>query len=463
MDKPTGPTTSDAYRSLPSVDRLLADTRLAPLLHTSHAVTVGLIREALAAARVAIASGVTLPTFEDLVSQVVARWEARFSPTLRPVINATGVILHTNLGRALLADDAVAAMVAAVTAYSTLEYELEAGERSSRYRHTGDLLTRLTGAEAALVVNNNAAAVTLVLAALLRDRDVIVSRGELVEIGGGFRVPDILAQSGARLVEVGTTNRTYVHDYERAVSERTGALLRVHSSNFRVVGFTHAPAMAELADLAHRSGLLLIDDLGSGALLDTGPYGLEREPMVQDSVLNGVDLVCFSGDKLLGGPQAGIIVGKRDAIARIERHPLTRALRVDKMTLAALDATLRHYVIGDVPATVPVWQMLAVSHNQLMQRAEGWAARLAQRGLQATTVDGLSTIGGGSLPGETLPTRLLQLPADHVSAHACARALRRQEAAVVARVLHEHVVCDPRTVLPSQDAALLDAVVDACR
>ena len=299
-----------------------------------HELTVEAAREALDAARQAILGGETCPPAEALARDVADRLAARLRPTLRPAINATGVIVHTNLGRAPLSAEARAAMDAVAAGYTNLEYDLAAGQRGSRYVHAEELLCRLTGAEAALVVNNNAAAVLLILMCSPSDREVIISRGQLVEIGGGFRIPDVMRQSGATLVEVGTTNRTYVRDYEAAIGENTAALMRVHRSNFRLLGFIHEPALAELVELADEHGLLLFDDLGSGTLLDTAPYGLAHEPTVQESVAAGASLVSFSGDKLLGGPQAGLILGKADLIARLHKFPLTRALRVDKTTLA---------------------------------------------------------------------------------------------------------------------------------
>jgi L-seryl-tRNA(Ser) seleniumtransferase len=304
---------------------------------------------------------------------------ALFAPTLRPVINGTGVIIHTNLGRAPLSDGALAAMQAVAGGYSNLEFDLAAGERGSRYDHTRTLLAELTGAEDGLVVNNNAAAVFLVLSALAAGREVLISRGQLVEIGGGFRIPDVLRQSGARLVEVGTTNRTHLPDFASALTPQSAAIMRVHSSNFKQIGFVTMPEPAELAALARAQGLLFIDDLGSGTLLDVGPLGLAHEPTVPESVAAGADLVTFSGDKLLGGPQSGLIVGRRELIAQLRRHPLTRALRVDKLTLAALEATLRTYQRGRAQTEIPVWQMLVAPVAALHARAEVWQHTLAAK------------------------------------------------------------------------------------
>ena len=382
-------------------------------------------------------------------------------PTIRPVINATGVIIHTNLGRALLSPAACAAMEQAARSYSNLEYDLKAGQRGSRYVHAEELLCRLTGAEAALVVNNNAGAVLLILSALARGREVIISRGQLVEIGGGFRIPDVMRQSGAILVEVGTTNRTHRRDYEAAITDQTAMLLRVHRSNFRLTGFVTEPTLAEMADLAHSQGLLVGDDLGSGTLLDTADYGLAHEPTIQESLAAGADIVSCSGDKLLGGPQAGIILGHADLIAQLRRFPLTRALRVDKTTLAGLQATLLHYVKSEATREVPVWRMIAIPLEALAVRAEAWAGRLAAAGLRSKVRDGRSAVGGGSLPGETLPTRLLALL--EPSPERLASFLRHADPPVIARVEDEQLVLDPRTVQPEEENELLEIVISAAQ
>jgi len=435
------------------VDRLLQWGELAELeAQCGHQVVVEAARAALDNARQAILAGAPAPALQELVTVIAEQVGRTMQPTLRPVINATGVIIHTNLGRAPLSRATMEAMATVGRGYSNLEFDLEAGQRGSRYSHAQTLLTRLTGAEAALVVNNNAAAVLLMLSALARDREVIISRGQLVEIGGGFRIPDVMRQSGARLVEVGTTNRTYLEDYAAAISEETVALMRVHFSNFRQVGFTHETALEELVSLARQHGLLVLDDLGSGSLLDTADYGLTHEPMPQESIAAGADLVSFSGDKLLGGPQAGVIVGRRELIAELGRFPLTRALRVDKTTLAGLQATLLHYLKGEATREVPVWRMIATPVEELERRARAWEKALAGR-VTAEVVDGASTVGGGSLPGETLPTRLLALQVP--SPDELARRLRACDPPVVARIEDDALVLDPRTVLPEQDPDLL--------
>jgi len=350
----------------------------------------------------------------------------------------------------------MATMREAALGYSNLEFDLEEGRRGSRYVHTTELLCRLTGAEAALVVNNNAAAVLLILSALAKGREVVISRGQLVEIGGGFRIPEVMCQSGARLVEVGTTNRTYIRDYEEAIGEATAILMHVHHSNFKLSGFVHQASLAELVDLGRRYGLLVVDDLGSGALLDTAPFGLAHEPMVQESLTAGADLVSFSGDKLLGGPQAGIILGREELVAKLREYPLTRALRVDKIAIAGLQATLRHYLKGEAVEQIPIWRMIAASVEGLEKRARAWAESLADLGVAVDAVEGESTVGGGSLPGETLPTRLLAIkgvPLDEL-----ARRLRTGEPAVVGRIERDMLLFDPRTVLPAEDDALLQAL-----
>lgn len=437
-------------RSLPSVDRVLSQPAIAALGLPAELVAdavrgeLGRVRTAILAAE----GDAATPSLDAIAASVAEQLTARFAPSLRPVINATGVVIHTNLGRAPLSDAAVAAMREAAR-YSNLEFDLEAGARGSRAHHLDAPLRALTGAEAALVVNNNAAALYLTLAAHAREREVIVSRGQAVEIGGGFRIPDVLRQSGAALVEVGATNRTRGADYAEAVTERTAALLRVHSSNFRIVGFTEETPLSELASIAQESGALLIDDIGSGCLLETRKYGLTHEPTPQESVAAGADLVLFSGDKLLGGPQAGIIVGREAAVAPLRSHPLMRALRPDKTTIAALGATLRHYLRGEAEVEIPVWRMIAAEADQLRERAESWQAALGR----GEVVADQSPIGGGSLPGETRPTFALRLPNAGLAAR-----LRRNDPPIIARVVDDGVQLDPRTVLPEQEPALLEAL-----
>lgn len=450
----------DELRKLPSVDRLLQSEAVAALAaRWGHDLTVDAAREALDAARTEVLGGADCPSAHDLVDDVGRRLAARLRPTLLPAVNATGVIVHTNLGRAPLSAEARAAMDEVAVGYSNLEYDLEAGRRGSRYVHAEEILCRLTGAEAALVVNNNAAALLLILMTFARGREVIISRGQLVEIGGGFRIPDVMRQSGAMLVEVGTTNRTYTRDYDAAITGATAALMRVHRSNFRLTGFVHDPSLSEMVGLAEARDLLLMDDLGSGTLLDTEAYGLVHEPTVQESVEAGVSLVCCSGDKLLGGPQAGLILGRSELIAELKRFPLTRALRVDKTTLAGLQATLRHYLLGEAADKVPVWRMISQDEQPLRRRARAWVRTLGGLGVEAQIVPGRSAVGGGSLPGETLPTHLVALASD--SPDAVAARLRAGEPPVISRIEDDRLVLDPRTVLREQDAELLKAVARA--
>jgi L-seryl-tRNA(Ser) seleniumtransferase len=452
----------DELRKLPSVDRLLQDEPVVALVEQwGHELIVKVAREALDASRLAIRDGQACPSSAALAGQIAAQLAAQLRPTLRPVINATGVIIHTNLGRAPLSAQARAAMDAVALGYSNLEYDLEAGHRGSRYVHAEEILCRLTDAEAALVVNNNAAAVLLILMCLAQGREVILSRSQLVEIGGGFRIPDVMRQSGATLVEVGTTNRTYVRDYEAVITEASVALMRVHRSNFQLSGFIHEPLLSEMITLADDRGLYVFDDLGSGTLLPTEPYGLVHEPTIQESVAAGVSLVSCSGDKLLGGPQAGIILGKADLIARLKKFPLTRALRVDKTTLAGLQATLRHYLLGEAVEQVPVWRMISQDEDSLDRRARAWVRKLKGLGVAAKVVSGRSTVGGGSLPGETLPTRLVALAVE--SPDTVAHRLRSGEPPVIARIESDLVVLDPRTVLPEQEAMLWLLLAQAAR
>lgn len=397
------------------------------------------------------------PLAEDPAHALADR-AATLEVSLRPVLNATGVILHTNLGRAPLSDAAIEAMRAVSRGYSNLEFDLDGGERGSRFAHLEGLLRRLTGAEAGIAVNNNASALLLALSSLARGHEVVISRGQLVEIGGGFRIPDVMRQSGATLVEVGTTNRTYVRDYAEAITDDTAALLRVHASNFRVVGFTEQPRLEELGALAHERGLLLLDDVGSGALLDPRPYGLGGEPLVQDSVRAGADVVLFSGDKLLGGPQAGIAVGRRDAIEAMRRHPLARAVRLDKASIAALAATLQHYARGEATTTIPVWRMIAADAASLRRRARRWAQAARAAGATAEVVPARSMIGGGSLPEEGLDAFACAIEAPGGAAQALAARLRRGAPAVIARIEDGRVLLDPRTVDPREDATLLAAL-----
>ena len=446
------------FRNLPSVDKVLAEPPVAAAATTfSREWLVELTREELVAARERIRQGGEADDAEEIAALVCRRVEESARTEPRRVINATGVVVHTNLGRAPLSRAAMLAAEEAAAGYSNLEFDLQSGRRGSRQARLESLLRELTGAEAALAVNNNASAVLLGLLALAAGREVIVSRAEAVEIGGGFRVPDVLRQSGATLVDVGTTNRTYLRDYEDATGEHTAAYLKVHASNFRVEGFTAEVDSRELAALGDRLGVAALHDVGSGSLLPTERYGMVHEPMPQESVRAGMGLVFFSGDKLLGGPQAGIIVGRRSLVGQLARHPLARAVRIDKLSLASLNATLVHYLRGEAEREIPVWRMISATSEELGERANRWKSLLTGK---YGVVETRSAIGGGSLPGETLPTWALSLDAADVEggADGVMRRLREGNPPVVARVEDERVLFDPRTVAPNEDDELLRAL-----
>ena len=449
-------------RLIPSIDEL----RRRPAMLVLEArfgtdATLDALRAAATGARAAILAGDAGWAAESAVVERIERLAAShlgdmFKPSLQPVINATGVVIHTNLGRAPLALAAIARVVEVARGYSSLEYDLERGTRGRREVHAEALLCRLTGAEAAVVVNNNAAAMLLVVAALAAGREVIVSRGELVEIGGGFRIPDVLAQSGAVLREVGTTNRTRGSDLGAAINERTALLLRVHPSNFRIEGFSERPSLTDYVTLGKKFNVPVAEDLGSGHLrVRPGSDPLATEPAVDESIAAGVDICCFSGDKLLGGPQAGIIVGRAALIEKIRRHPLMRALRVDKMTYAALEATLAEYAAGRAAVNVPVQRMLTATVDELHARADILAAAInTMRGWRAGLTEGFSAIGGGSAPGVELPTWLVAIAKDGLSPDALGVRLRHLDPPVIARIEDDRVLLDPRTILPEQDSRL---------
>lgn len=439
-------------RSLPSVDLLLQN----PLViewatEYGRPLTIEAIRSSLEEIRRDYSTEREVPGEQELLEMAREKLESWTAPALQPVINATGVILHTNLGRAPLSRSALQALQAVALGYSNLEYDLQKGQRGSRLVHTEDLLKHLLEVEAALVVNNNAAGVLLALSGLARRKGVIISRSQLVEIGGGFRVPDVMKQSGARLIEVGTTNRVHLSDYEQALSESSiGLVMRAHRSNFRIIGFTSEPTLKEICQAAHQAGVPVVDDLGSGSLLDTARFGLVHEPMVQESLEAGADLVCFSGDKLLGGPQAGIIIGRAELVSKLKKHPLARAIRADKLCLAALTATLLHYLKNEAEREIPVWKMIAATPEEMHRRARNWTEVLGE----GSVIQGESTVGGGSLPGETLPTYLLAL--DVRNPNRWMRHLRAARPPVIARTLDDRVVLDPRTVLPEQEQELMN-------
>jgi L-seryl-tRNA(Ser) seleniumtransferase len=450
---------ADAFRNLPSVDKVLAEPGLAELLsHVKRDLVVDAVRTELGQVRKSLAAGGEAPTAEAVAASVAQASLATLRAWPTPVINATGVILHTNLGRAPLSEASLQAAVAASEGYSDLELRLEEGKRGSRHTAVAALLRRLIGAGSAIAVNNNAGAMLLGLAAVAAGREVIVSRGEASEIGGGFRIPDVLAQSGAKLVEVGTVNRTYARDYERAITPETAALLVVHRSNFQVIGFTTEPTLDEIVAVGLAHDVPVLHDLGSGALLDTAGFGLTHEPMPSESLAAGAGLVFFSGDKLLGGPQAGIVVGSEELVGKLASHPLARALRADKMTLAALHATLLHYVRDEAPEAIPIWRMIGMPPADLAARA-GAMAKLVGKG--ADVVEGSSAIGGGSMPGDVLATSLVRVDPGEAGADELAKRLRTGSPAIMARIEDGCVLVDPRTIPPSRDAEVAEAVLVA--
>ena len=450
-------------RQIPKVDELMKHTALLQLCESVPAQTVTqAVRQVLEGLRADILSGAVeeMPSVDALCNQIVADANRQAEPSLKKVINATGIILHTNLGRACISDRAAAAARDVAMSYSTLEYNLQAGRRGTRYSHVEELLCKLTGAESALVVNNNAAAVLLILSDMAQGGQVITSRGELVEIGGSFRVPDIMEACGAELKEVGTTNKTHLWDYDRAITEKTRALMKVHTSNYRIVGFSETPTLVELVELGHSRGLPVIEDLGSGCLVDLQQFGIHGEPTVQDSVRAGVDVVSFSGDKLLGGPQAGIIVGKKAVVDKLKKHPLTRAMRVDKMTLAALEATLRSYEAGLVNE-IPTLAMLAVTSDELRSKADALCALMTAAGISAEVVPTEGQVGGGSVPTQMLKSFAVAVQPAGVNLDQLETNLRLGSPAIVGRINHDRFLLDVRTLRESDYADIVKAVAEA--
>ncbi len=457
------PDTRAGFRALPSVASLLADPelRLAADLDETHLAVA--VNEALRRERAAVGRGAT-PTREEVIARIRTHVAKVGKPRLGPLINATGILIHTNLGRAPVSPAAAVAMAAAAANPVALEIDPATNRRGGRMDEIAGLVRLLTGAEATLIVNNNAAAVFLVLSAVAAGREVVLSRGEAVEIGGGFRIPDILRQSGATLVEVGTTNRTYPADYAAAIGDGTAALLKVHPSNFAVTGFVRETTVAELAEVGRARGIPVIDDQGSGALLDASRFGLGREPTIADSVAAGAALVTASGDKLLGGPQAGLIVGQAAWVEAVARHPLARAVRADKTCLAGLATTLRHYVRGEAAEQVPVWRMVSAEPDEIRSRGERLVAHLSQRAPRAggRVVPTEATTGGGSLPGQTLPSFAIALdPGDGDAPDRLAERLRTGDPGVFGRVESDRVLLDLRSVLPEDDDRLVAAVASA--
>jgi L-seryl-tRNA(Ser) seleniumtransferase len=457
--------TANPFRNLPSVNEVLETPAVQGLAGShAHAVVVAAIRQELANLREDLGRGESIDgqaSADTLAARVVDRLGRELRPKLRPVINATGIMLHTNLGRAPIAEDAAQAAYEAARGYLNLELDLETGKRSSRQIAIREWVCRLTGAESATAVNNNAAATVIALRALCQGKEVIISRGQLIEIGGSFRIPEIMGVSGAILREVGTTNITRLADYERAIASNTGALLQVHSSNYRISGFTKSVPLADLVALGKKHNLKVIDDIGSGALLDFGRFGFQGEPVARDSIRAGADLVLFSGDKLLGGPQAGILAGRKEWIQKIEKDPLMRAFRLDKMTLAALEATLRLYLNEErALREVPGLRMLGMGPAELRQRAEELAVRLrAVEGVARVEVsEDVAFVGGGSLPDQAMKTWVLEVEARERSDAELAYRLRLGQPAVMGRVRSGRLVLDVRTVFPHQETALVEAI-----
>ncbi|HWI65105.1 MAG TPA: L-seryl-tRNA(Sec) selenium transferase [Symbiobacteriaceae bacterium] len=463
---PVKPWQQKLVRAIPPVNTILAAPGVSRLMEQhDRELVVAAVAETLGELRGRIFGASEEPTL-DLSLQAIADGVAahlafKLKPRLRRVINATGVVLHTNMGRSPLAEEAVEAITAVAARYNNLELNIATGERGSRYAHVEELLCRITGAEAALVVNNNAGAVLLMLSALCKGKEVVVSRGELVEIGGSFRVPDVMEQGGAMLKEVGTTNKTHAWDYDRAITPETGALLKVHTSNFKIIGFTEEVETKELAAIAHKRGLPCLVDWGSGVMVDLERFGIKHEATMPELIRDGADLVTFSGDKLLGAPQGGFIVGRKELVERCKKHPLTRALRVDKLTLAGIEATLKLYLEPDKAVErIPTLRMLGLTRAAIAPVAADLAARLAPvltpRGLKAEVIEGMSQAGGGSLPGTDLPTMLVAVA--HPAPHEVERKLRQQDPPVMCRVHAGQLLFDPRTLWPEELALVVSAV-----
>ncbi|MBE0417436.1 MAG: L-seryl-tRNA(Sec) selenium transferase [Coriobacteriia bacterium] len=453
--------TQDRLRQLPKVDELLRHPDVEALLAAHpRSLVLDALREAIDVSRARLLSSETALYDEgELLAEARSRAALKALRSLRPVINATGIVVHTNLGRSILSERATAAVAEVASSYSTLEYDVVTGERGSRHVHCESLLCKLTGAEAAMAVNNNAAAVMMAIAALARGKEAVVSRGQLVEIGGSFRIPDIMRESGATMVEVGTTNKTHLRDYENAITERTGVLLKVHSSNFRVVGFTNEVGLEELVPLGRKHGVPVFEDQGSGVLVDLRPWGLPYEPTVGESITAGADLVSCSGDKLLGGPQAGILVGRADIIRKLKQHPMARALRLDKMTLAALEVTLRTYLDPETTlAEIPTLRMITAPAEEVATRAHALAARLAGTCGEAAVVDTASDIsraGGGALPLADIPTTVVRVSAHAIGPVELERRLRLGSPAIVARIKEDRLLFDVRTLLEADEEPVI--------
>lgn len=458
--------------SIPSVDELLNNDHIKKLLDIyPRSVLVDSIREYLQQYRERILQATDIDKLvlsdDSIIDGIIAYAKNKTSNNLKNVINGTGVVLHTNLGRACISPAVIENLVRISSRYSNLEMDLAKGSRGSRYDHVEDILCHLTKAEAAMVVNNNAAAVMLVLSTMAKDGEVIVSRGQLVEIGGSFRIPDVMVQSGAKLVEVGTTNKTHLWDYERAISDNTKALMKVHTSNYRIVGFTEEVDSEELVGLGRKKSILVIEDLGSGMLIDLSKYGLPYEPTVQEAVASGMDVVTFSGDKMLGGPQAGIIVGKREYIEEMKKNPLTRAFRIDKMTLAALEGTLKLYLDENrAIKEIPVLRMLTENKKEISERADKLYNRLMSslKGECSISIcDDYSEVGGGSMPMHKMPTTVISISSDRISVNQLEKKLRSNEIPIITRIYKDRVLIDLRTIWEDEFNIIEEALAKALK
>ncbi len=436
--------------TIPSVDTILLSTAADTLINmVGRDLAIKAIRQSLDQIREKMRSGLPLPNVDVIIREANKFAMEWVQPSLYPVINASGIILHTNLGRSPLSDDTIKAMQTVSASYNNLEFDLQKGKRGKRSIHTEEILKKLTGVESALVVNNNAAAVLLVLTALAKHKKVIIPNSQLVEIGGGFRVPDVMRQSGAKLIPIGTTNRIHLSDYVLALEDGASLVLNAHHSNFKIIGFTTEPKLEEVVAATHKHSVPFVYDLGSGAMMDTRSYGLAHETTVSEAISAGADIICFSGDKLLGGPQAGIIIGRSDLMKKIKRHPLARAVRADKTCLSGISATLIHYLKGEAEDKIPIWKMIALDKGTIHQRALGWQKSIRQ----GNVINGYSMVGGGSLPGETLPTYLLAL--DIPKANKFLARLRALPFPIIARIENGQALFDPRTIFPTQEKAFL--------
>ena len=436
--------------AIPSVDAILQSPAADTLVTTAgRKMAVKAIRQSLDQIREKMLSGIPLPDVDVIIKEANKFTREWMQQSLFPVINASGIILHTNLGRAPLSDDTIEAMQGVSASYNNLEFDLQKGKRGKRSIHVEEILKNLTGAESALVVNNNAAAVLLVLSALAKRKKVIIPNSQLVEIGGGFRVPDVMRQSGAKLIPIGTTNRIHLSDYFQALEDGASLVLNAHHSNFKIIGFATEPELKEVIATAHNYSVPFVYDLGSGALIDTSLYGLAHEPTVFEAMSAGTDIICFSGDKLLGGPQAGIIIGRSELMKKVKRHPLARAVRADKTCLSGISTTLTHYLKGEAEEKIPIWKMIALDVDTICQRAEEWKKSIGR----GNVIKGKSMVGGGSLPGETLPTYLLAL--DIPKANKFLTRLQSLPFPIVARIENGQTLFDPRTVFPNQEDAFI--------